>query len=274
MAEWQPLLRHWRQQTGMSRPALAARSGVSVAAIRAYEAGARHPSSHALRSLIDAIGMPADDANKVLAGAGYAIEWEAPFQGRIATVSAVDLAAGVASCPWPAFITNQSFDVVATNDAMAQIFDVDADRDLTRFGERNFIGGITHDEFADRLENWDEVVEFMCGLIKSDPRWNGTDVTNPAPWIRPQLERLLSGNPRRVQRLLETWERALPIPHRIQQQFRVCWLYGGEERLVFSGRLVMADLWSELHWNEWIPGDTATWLALDRLRASRDQTGN
>ena len=43
--DWKTALRDWRKSESLTQAALAARSGLSLAAVRAYESGARRPSS-------------------------------------------------------------------------------------------------------------------------------------------------------------------------------------------------------------------------------------
>lgn len=256
--DWRAALKSWRGNQGMTQSELARRSGLSLDAIKAYEAGRRRPSRHALQVLIHSLGIPRDVANPIFGGAGYAIEWETLFDGRYLPPSLDGLQDEAEACAWPAFVTNQVFDVVAQNAVFERLFGVDLSRELLGFGERNLLAGITHDEFAGHLENWDEVVTFMCGLVKEDPRWRSPDLSRLAPALDRNMQRLLGGNPARIKRLADLWEHADPIPVRVQHTFRIVWRVD-ESVLAFSGRLVIADLWTELHWNEWIPADRSTW---------------
>lgn len=265
--DWRATIRQWRENHGITQADLARRSGLSLASIKAYERGQRNPSRATLESLISALGIPREAANHILAGAGYAIDWQALFHERYLPLTVEQLQQEAEEYAWPAFVTNQSFDVVALNAATGIVFDVDTDTQLTGFGERNLLGGITHDGFADRLENWDEVVRFICGLAKGDTRWGTADPSRPAPWLERPIERFLQGNPARIRRFFEIWESSEPIPHRIRQRFRIEWWHRDGTLLTFAGRLVIADIWSELHWNEWIPANARTWRILSRETA-------
>lgn len=263
--DWRAAIRLWRERRGLTQSELARRAGLSLVTVKAYESGRRHPSEASLTSIISALGIPREEANLILGGAGFAIEWRAIFDERYAPLSLGELQEEAERYPWPAFVTNQAFDVVAANAAMGAVFDADLDRDYLGFGERNFLGGITHEEFAARLANWDDIVAFMCGLAKGDPRWRADDLAHPAPWLEGPVQRFLEGTPARIKRFMEIWESAEPIPHRVRQRFTIHWLYRHETLMRFEGRLVIADLWSELHWNEWIPADAQTWSLLDKL---------
>jgi transcriptional regulator with XRE-family HTH domain len=256
--DWRAALVRWREQQRVTQAELARRSGLSLSAIKAYEGGKRRPSLVALESLIAALGIPKEEANHITAGAGFAIDWRTLFHNRYPPLTLADLEAEASACPWPAFVTNESFDVLCPNDALAWVFEADREKDLLGFGERNLLGGITHDEFASRIENWDEVVTFMCGMGKGDPRWGSGE--RPAPWLDRPVQRMLDGNPDLVRRFFEIWQTAPSIAPRLRQRYTVRWLHAATH-LHFSCRLVLADLWSGLHWNEWVPADAETWAA-------------
>lgn len=267
--DWRAAIRLWRERRGLTQSELAERAGLSLVSVKAYESGKRHPSEASLTSIISALGLPREEANLVLGGAGYAIDWSSVLEERYAPLTVEDLRTEAARYPWPAFVTNQSFDVVATNRAFEAVFEVDLKREYQGFGERNFLGGITHDEFAGRLANWDDVVTFMCGLAKADRRWRSEGLSRPAPWLEAPIQRFLEGNPARIKRFMELWEAAPPVQHHIRQRFTIHWLYRHETLMRFEGRLVVADLWNELHWNEWIPADAETWRLLEEITGRR-----
>jgi transcriptional regulator with XRE-family HTH domain len=267
--DWRSTIRWWRNEQGLTRLEAAVKSGLSVAAVRAYESGARQPSRRALQDLIDALGIPKSDGNFILAAAGFSVDLASLFDGRLPPVSPETLAREVDAQVWPAFTANPSFDVLAANRPALCLFDLNFDVDLLGFGERNLLGGITHEEYARRILNWDEVVEFICGLAKGDPRWGGSGAAHPSPWLRRPVERLQAGSPARIQRLAEIWQRAEPIGHRVMQHYCLELLYG-ETPLQFACRMVMADVWSELHYNEWIPANTKTWSMMETIVAQSD----
>jgi transcriptional regulator with XRE-family HTH domain len=249
---------------GLTQAQLAERSGLALASVRAYEYGRRHPSQTALLSLVGALGIPREEANNVLMGAGYAVDWQGMLRQDFVPPRHEELEAQAAALIWPAFVTNQSFDVLYANRAAQTLFDVDLDREYTGFGERNILGGITHEEFASRVENWDEVVTFICGLAKGDSEWASTDLAHPAPYSRRPLERMLEGDPARITRFIDLWGSAPAIPNRLWQTFNLRLRYRGQV-LSFSARMVLADIVTGMHWNECVPADGETWRALEGL---------
>jgi hypothetical protein len=197
-------------------------------------------------------------------GAGYAVDWQGMLRQDFVPFRMDELETEAAALPWPAYITNQSFDVVYANRPAQLVFGVDLDREFTGFGERNILGGITHEEFASRVANWDEVVTVICGLAKGDTEWASADLAHPAPYTRRALERLLQGDPARVQRFAELWQAAPAIPNRIRHTYRLQ-IRHPDGVLTFSSRLALADIFTGIHWNECIPADGDTWRLLERI---------
>lgn len=239
-----------------------------MATVRAYETGARDPSGKALTQLVRALGIPRQDANLILAAAGYAVDWETLLEGRY--VFDLDHATSqLEKLPWPAFLSDQAINVIATNRAFEEVWDVDLASEYLTPGDRNLLGGASDPHFARYLQNYDEVVSFMIGLAKGDPRFQ-QNLERPAPWLEEPMARFLSGDPQLIKRVMGIWEKAPPIPHRTRHQYEVRWLYRGDLLLRFLGVLTIADLWNEVSWNEWIPADAETSARLAEItRGSR-----
>ncbi len=253
--DWRQRIRDERLRRSIAQTELARRAGLSLTAVKAYERGARRPSLHALNAIIGAIGLSPDEANLIRAGAGYAIDFTALFDGRYI----FDLAVAqqqLNRLPWPAFITNQATVVVAFNQQFATLLDVDPERDFPDPAERNLLAYANQPRFTSALENFDEVVGMLIGLAKGDPRVQA-DAERPAPWSQAAVERFLQGDPSFIRRFLALWERQPPIPHRTRHVYEVRWRYRGEPpALRFIASLSPADIWNELWWNEWVPADT------------------
>ena len=265
--DWRLALRKHRRDRRMTLQEVARESGLSLAAVKAYEYGSRRPSERSLRALIDALGLPREEGNRILGGAGYAVDWYALFHERFFVPDDAAVQSELDALPWPAFITNQSFDVLKWNAAFARVLGVDIDARGDGFLQRNLLGSITEEPFARRLLNWDEVVGFMIGMMKGDPR-AANEPETPAPWLQPAVSRLLGGSPARVTRLMQLWQDAPPIRPMLRHRYRVVW-DGGDGTMTFLGSFVPANLWDELQWNEWAPADAETFARLDRVR-SRD----
>lgn len=258
-------IRSWRRKTGITQAQVASRSGLSVASIRAYETGARNPSHQSLQWIVHALGMPRDEANRIIAGAGYAVNSSSTYNWGYEPVSLTELAAEADSLAWPAFITNQGYDVVHANPAHQRVFEVDLSAEYTGHGERNLIAQAVNPVFASRMLNWDEAIGFVAGLAKADERWHSERATQPAPWLQGAMVRLAQGDPALVQRLLEIWLNAKPRPRRFRHRYNIAWLYRGEHRMHFTCINAISNVSDELHWNEWIPEDSETWRLLSEI---------
>lgn len=267
--DWKAALRRWRRRTGQTQVGLAAAAGVSVASIRAYERGARHPSGRSLTDIVRALGIPRQEANQLLAAAGYAVDWQTLLEGRYVSDRA-HARSQMGDLPWPAFIADQGFNLVAANHWFELVWDVDLRTDMREPGRANFLAGVSDPRFVSCVGNFDELVSFMIGLAKGDPRLV-QDMERPAPWLREALSIFLRGDPSLITRVGALWERAAPVTHWTRHQYPIDWLHRGERRLRFIGLLTIADLWNELSWNDWIPADEETWRALREIAAEDGQ---
>ena len=263
--DWRSSLREWRRRSNLTQETLAARANLSKSAVRAYESGVRKPSREALTQLVRTLGIPRQEANLIFASAGFTIDWSTLLEGRYVFDEEV-ARAQLARCPWPAFLTDQAINVVATNRPLELIFDVDLAAEYLGPTDRNLLGGASDPHFARYLENYDEVVSFMIGLAKGDPRMQ-QNMERPAPWLEEPMSRFLQGDPQLITRVMGLWESAPPIPHRTRHQFEIRWLYKGETPMRFLGILTTADVWNELSWNDWIPADPETWAVLNEIAA-------
>lgn len=266
--DWRQVLREHRLRLRLSQPEVARRSGLSVSAVKAYETGARHPTRSALDAILDAMGLAHDEANPIRGGAGYAIDWYGVLHQRYIS-DFEDLTRQADASPWPVFITNQGSYVRHWNQAFEAVLDVDVNREFPDPATRNILGGATISRFIGCLESYEETMSFFIGLIKGDPR-REQNLERPAPWLQDVVGRLVQGDPADLRRLIDIWERAQPIPHKIRHQYNVVWRYRGGDRLLrFLGRHTVCDIWNELNWQEWVPADDATWSAVQELISDR-----
>lgn len=263
--DWRAALRQARKRRQMTQARLAQTAGLSLAAVKAYESGARHPSPLALKAIIDSLGLTREEANPILAGAGYAVDWQSLLNARYVS-EPERLQSEIQKYPWPSFITNQGIYLVAANRAFEVVWDVDLSREFLDPRDRNFLAGASNERFVRCIENYDELVTFLIGLAKGDPRVAQT-LEQPAPWLREAMQRFLEGDPKYIRRFFELWEAAEPLPHRTRYTYDVRWRYRGELPMRFTGILTIADLWDELSWNDWIPADVETWRTLAEITA-------
>jgi transcriptional regulator with XRE-family HTH domain len=257
---WRALLRDLREERSLTRAEVARLTGLSSSVIRAYESGSRTPSAKALNAIIDALGLPGERANVLRRGVGLSYDERALT--RLARPAHAELVAELDQRPWPAFVANQSFEVVLSNRLFNAVLGV-APGAHTR-SERSLLAHMSDAAFAGRLRNWDEMAMFMIGLAKGDPRW-ARDLEEPLSWIAPSLDRLTDGSPQLVARLVRLWDAAPGLKPASRFTYRVEWTAPDGEYLSFLGVAMLADIWDELHWNEWIPANGQTWAWFEQL---------
>jgi transcriptional regulator with XRE-family HTH domain len=261
---WSAELRRYRERAGLSRTALAARAGISEQALKAFEFGDRHPKEETLNAVIDALGLTREQANPIRRRAGHPEDWFAILHDRFPPESDRDWQAEVDACPWPAFVANQAIDVPYSNLPMARILRADPEQDLLVREERNLLSQVTNRRFVELFANFDEVVSFMVGTVKGDPRWQQS-LANPSPWMKSRFEMFLAGDQEYVTRVMQLWAQAPPVPHRARHVYPVRMYHPSGEIMRFRASASIADLWNELTWHDWVPENAQTWELLASL---------
>jgi transcriptional regulator with XRE-family HTH domain len=257
MDAWSSALRTLRRERRLTQAELAMRAGVSTPAVRAYESGARRPSRDALEALARALGLPGEETERLLLAGGYAPETDGSVE-RFGPYTLDEIRAELSARPWPAYVSNQAYDLVEANTAWQEAIGVDLAREFLGFGERNLIVSLSQTAWADRIENWDALVTFLIGLAKGDPRRREDD-DRPLPWLEVPFRRFLEGDAAYIRRFFDLWESAPPISQRLRQTYEMVWRAADGTRLRFLGTLAVAEAATELHWNDWTPLDRATW---------------
>lgn len=150
------LLREWRAARRVSQLHLALEAGTSCRHLSCVETGKAHPSRAMVARLAEALEMPLRERNALLLAAGYAPEYAetdlaAPELAQVRR--AVDFIIEHQE-PFPAFVLNRRWDILAANRAAVRVTDF-------------LIGGSTHAnmlrQFFDPADmrsavvNWDEI---------------------------------------------------------------------------------------------------------------------
>ena len=117
---------------------------------------------------------------------------------------------------------------------------------------------MTNRRFVELFANFDEVVTFMVGTVKGDPRWRES-LGNPSPWLKGRVEMFLAGDQEYIARVFRLWNDAPAIPHRARHSYPVRIYHPGGAIMRFRASASIADLWNELTWHEWVPEDAETW---------------
>jgi transcriptional regulator with XRE-family HTH domain len=260
--DWRRALREHRERRRLSQAEVAHRAGLSLASVRAYENGARHPTLEALSAMIAAIGLTPEEATPVRAGAGYAAELNYLIYGKYASRENEALAQEVGRYHWPAAVLNQIGDLLAANDALYAVFGPTLGAVLRDDPEaRNLIALTTDPRFVPNVLNWDEVMTFIIGLTKGDVRTEH-NLERPAPNTQVLMRRFLAGDPAYITRTLKLWESVPPLEHWTRHNYRFHWRGHDSRELRFRVVFHVADVWNELFWCDYVPEDAETWQTL------------
>lgn len=262
--DWRRAIREHRRKRRISQPDLAARSGLSLSAVKAYESGRRHPTREALSAIVDALGITADQANPLFAGAGYAANWHAIFHEAYGPRDVPWFTEQVERSTWPVFVTNEASDLIAANRPLRLLHGMALDEVLPQPDRWNYLALASQPWYAERLENWDEAMTFVLGLAKAVMR-RDLNPERPAPWNSESYKRFLQGEPAYVTRLLRLWEPAEPVPYTTRVHYRVRWRHESGQLLRFAALMHVADVWQAYAWHDWVPEDAETLRLVQEL---------
>jgi transcriptional regulator with XRE-family HTH domain len=269
MGEWAELLAKARGELGLSQADLALRAHVSLAAVKAYEQGKRHPARPYLVALLDALKLERARRNQIMQSAGYATDglevgpWG--YEGFMFTVEeAADM---IASVPWPAFIANEMMEVVTANPVAQRLWGVDLRHEFLDAIERNLLSVASNPRFASRCTNLPEAFLVMAAVFKG--HYRGPEaLENPSPYFAAVLERFLRGEQRYIQPFLDAWQRAEPRTPKVRWEYPVVWEEPGAGVMRFRCFVSAASEPDGLAFNDWVPCDAASWEALSRVGAT------
>ena len=271
MSTWFDQLRRLREQENVSRPELAARSGISTASIKAYESGARHPSRPALSALLDALSADAFARQEILVGAGFAPDGRSPAERlNDEWFNLEDASAEIAPLPHPACVTTELFEVVAANECIQRVWEVDLHRELSGPFERGFLSMLSTPRFADRLLNWEEALSVAVSVVKG--HYGGDAALDPTrhPYLAAAVQHLLSGNSEYVQRFLGLWMGVPGRMYRVRLTYPVVWNHSEFGPLRFMAVTGPANRQPSLWFNDWVPIDAHTATSIAELRGRTD----
>jgi len=120
------LLREWRQVRRLSQFTLALEAEVSARHLSYVETGKSQPSRDMVWRLADALDVPLRERNTLLVAAGYAPEYR---ESSLTTPEMAPVRRAIEFIlkqqePFPALVTNRSWDVLMTNHAAIRLFGV------------------------------------------------------------------------------------------------------------------------------------------------------
>lgn len=260
--DWRAALREHRRAERLSLAEVARRSGLSLSAVKSYESGRRHPSREALGAIIDAIGLTTDQANPILAGAGYAANWRAATHQAYGPRPLEWFAAEVERDPWPVFVTNEASDLVAANRVFRTLIGIHLAERLPA-PQWNFVATASDPDYARRLESWDDSMRFMIGLAKG---WPGQlSPERLVSFMAGPYQRFLEGDPALVTRMLQLWGSTEPAAVSTRMRYPVRWRHESGGLMRFAAVMTVADVQLVYSWHDWVPEDAQTWELLAGL---------
>ena len=211
---WRNDLARHRRAVGLTQAALAKQAGVSVAALRAYENGARDPARVVLHSILDVLKLGLHERNAILFGAGFASDSDTLNPSRAPTYyfTLEQALAEIESHPWPAAVQSDVMEVLGANRILQRIWGVDLAREFSNPVERNILSVLTHPRFEGRLQNFDEVLEIALSVVKGHHLGPETAPEGSSAYFAAVMQHFMTGVPALVTRLAEAWVKTEPIP--------------------------------------------------------------
>ena len=170
------LLREWRAARRLSQLDLALDANISARHLSCIETGKSQPSRTLLMRLADVLDMPLRERNALLRAGGYAPSYpesglDTPALGRINQAIAFILEQQE---PYPAFLMNRHWDVLAANKAAQRVSDFLLDG---RPGKHtNMLRTVFDpDDLRCRMTNWDDVGSTLIGHLHALVAGSPTD---------------------------------------------------------------------------------------------------
>ena len=264
-------LRRLRDAAGLARAELAERAGVSVASVKAYEDGTRHPRRNTLVALLDALTADAFAREQTLRAGGFAPDGASPaLRSEEEWFTLEGASKAIAIHAHPACVTTELFEVVAANACIQRVWEVDLHRELEGPFQRSFLSMLSTRRFADRLVNWEEALSVAVAVVKG--HYGGETAIDPErhPYLAAAVEHLLAGSPEYVQRFLGLWLTVPGAIYRVRLSYPVVWRHSECGDLRFRAVTGPANRRPSLWFNDWIPQDGRTAEAVAELAARRD----
>ncbi len=263
MELWQQRLRSARAAAGISRSALAVRSGISESSIRSYEIGRRRASREHLLSMLDALGLDRQSRNVFMAEAGFASE-EPRQEQRTQRRTQREAAALVRARPWPSFLINEQFAVIAVNDVGLQLAGVS--RRSLRDANLNLFSLATRQGADARLLNWEDAVRRTISRIKAS---RSRLLSEPDAYLGAVLTSITHGDPALLRRLAKLWKSTpADLTRHTSWAYESEWTgpHGSAMRFYCTAHTVSASDGLDIH--DWIPADAESHRLLDAIRGA------
>ena len=263
---WPRQLYAARTNLHLSRKALGKLAGVSEATIKAYELGFRQPTRVYLVAILDALRVERHTRNEIMTSAGFAPDGDQLGASHTPHYSfpMPEAKEHVEKMPWPAFVLNEYTEVVCCNDLVERLWGIDLEREFPNPLDRNLVSVASSPRFADRVENWEEMMAVGASVFKGHHR--GPDgPEQPSVYFAQIVQRFMAGDPKYATRMAEIWAAAPPREPKIRWEYEVRWREPGLGRMHFFCIVNTANEQDGLAFNDWIPVDAESWERLGKL---------
>lgn len=262
MLDWHEQLRVARESAGMSRREVAVTSRLSADSLRSYELGRRRPTREHLLHVLQCIKVDQATRNRILAGAGFAIETPIDRfpEPNVSTKEAVKMAR---ERPWPAFLVDSKLEILALSAPAWRLLG-QFDRDLP--ARRSVLTVITRREVRTRVQNLTPILSLVVQFFKHGVP-HESSLERPGPYLSRILQQLVGGDPALVAKFSELWAATPPFQTRITGTVYPCVWNSDVGTMRFNGLITCLNAAEGLYCHNWIPADAQSHLLLEKLLA-------
>jgi transcriptional regulator with XRE-family HTH domain len=255
-----------RTRLAMPQTRLASLANISLASVKAYERGKRHPSRPHLMAVMDALNVERGERNAIFLAAGYALDGER--LGPTALEMGFTRAGAQEECDrarWPCFVLSEFSELMCANDIAQTLWGIDLATEFTGPGERAMLAVASQPRFADCLLNWDAAMSAMVAAFKGHHR-GPENVEEPSAMFKTMLDRFLAGDPKYVARFLELWQRVTPRQPELRWHYPITWRHPSAGVMRFDAVVSTCNITDASSFNDWVPVDAESWANLELVR--------
>ncbi|MEO6043590.1 MAG: helix-turn-helix transcriptional regulator [Tepidiformaceae bacterium] len=266
-----------RADARLSRAELARRSGISVAAITAYERGRRSPSRNALVALCRALTMDGYTTNRLLREASFDEEpsdwarWmsgETPIsvyegKGSLHATSGPAIFREVDFLDWPCVVLDASCHVVHANPHAGRLVDMARWRPLPGRPGPHLMQLMVSQQFREQVANWTTVAGVVLpGRLEAQVLGNPGDTS--AGGVRAVAEHLRKTEADGLGQLFDVWSNSPGFSSLRRPAVRFEWRTEEGEDLVFNCVFGTWNAYDPYKVMDLFPADEATFGWLER----------
>jgi transcriptional regulator with XRE-family HTH domain len=267
-ADWPTQIREARLALGLTQAALAKLANVSENTVRKYESGLRKPTLETLNAVLRALRLNRWDANQIRHSLGFAADYLRMGQLEPTFMfSLEELPNWMEGNPWPQFVVDENLQIVVANSAAQRVWRVDLEREFPTLHDRSMTKFAADPRFAGCVVNWEEMVSHAVAIWKGH-HLGAETLDRPSTYFDVALAELAKGDPQFVSRFVDLWQKTAGKTPKVRDRYRVVWQVPGCSPITFIGLTSSANEWEGLAFNDWIPVDAASWLALEQVIAA------